>query len=380
MHLFLTGKPSCGKTTLIKILIGDIPNKRGFFTEEIREHGQRVGFKIVTLRGEEAVFSHQDFKSPYKVSKYGVDLETFNSLAVKELEQALNEDCDYVVIDELGGMELFSEKFKGVVSKLLDTRKIIGTVSFKEDAFLDQIKKRNDVCIVNLNIEKFSEIKEECHLILKSLCVDKIRLLEKRAKMLGFGERILIENASSSLFSIIDGLNLGKKVLVIAGMGNNGADVLSCARKMSGRGYHVNAAVLQEKRIGDEVIFQKNILEEIGIPVHYIKGDVKGLKELIRNSDFILDGILGIGIRGELPPFLKEIISLINNSNKKIVACDIPSGLSPDDGIILGEAVKADYTITFISPKQGFFLNQGKDLCGKISVVDIGISREALEK
>lgn len=381
MHLFLTGKPACGKTTLIKSLLKDIPEKKGFFTEEIKEYGQRAGFKVVTLEGKEKVFAHKDFKSPYKVAKYGVDVETFDSFAVKELEQALKEDYEYVVIDELGSMELFSDKFKEVVSKLLATKNIIGAISLKKDSFLEQIKARNDVCILNLSRDNFSEVKEECQRILKSLSVKKIRLLEKRAKELGLDEKILIENASSSFFYSIDKLNLGKRVLVIAGKGNNGADVLSCARKMAGRSYQVKSAVLlEEKELGREVLFQKSILEGIGAPTYSINRDnIYKLKELLQDTDFILDGILGIGIKGEITPFLKEVISLINSSSKKIVACDIPSGLSPDDGVILGNAIKADYTITFISPKQGFFLGRGRELCGKIFVADIGISREALE-
>jgi NAD(P)H-hydrate epimerase len=75
-----------------------------------------------------------------------------------------------------------------------------------------------------------------------------------------------------------------------------------------------------------------------------------------------------------------KLANFVNASHKRIVACDIPSGLSPDEGLPLGAAIKADYTVTFIAPKQGFFLNQGKKFCGRIMVADIGISRDILEK
>jgi hydroxyethylthiazole kinase-like uncharacterized protein yjeF len=214
-----------------------------------------------------------------------------------------------------------------------------------------------------------------------SLSVAAIRALEAKAKDLGLDERILIENASSNLFAAIDSLNLGKKVLVVAGRGNNGADVLSCARKLYSRGYEVIVAALEEKELASQGFFQKSILEKIKIPVYSIKqSNIKDLIELFKKADFILEGILGIGLKGEVAPFFKEAIGLINNSGKKIISCDIPSGLSPDEGLILGEAIKADYTITFISQKKGFLLNQGPGLCGKIIVVDIGISRELLDK
>ncbi|MFH1901907.1 MAG: NAD(P)H-hydrate epimerase [Candidatus Omnitrophota bacterium] len=215
--------------------------------------------------------------------------------------------------------------------------------------------------------------------ILKSLPVAKIRELEKKAKDLGLEEKILIENASSNLFRIIDDLGLGKKVLVVAGRGNNGADVLSCARKLSGCGYNVKVVILEEKELGKEMVYQKTILQKLKLPVYSIKQkNIYELRELCEDRDFILEGILGIGVKGRVSPFLEEAITLINDSGKKIISCDIPSGLSPDEGIPQGAAIKADYTITFLALKQGF-LGEGRKLCGKIFVVDIGISREALE-
>ncbi|MFH1504725.1 MAG: NAD(P)H-hydrate epimerase [Candidatus Omnitrophota bacterium] len=223
--------------------------------------------------------------------------------------------------------------------------------------------------------------KRESLAVESSLSVEKIRLLEQKAKELGLDERILIENASSSLFRAIRRLNLGRKALVISGKGNNGADVLSCARKLFSRGYKVKAAVLEEKIPNEEVLFQKGVLEKIKLPLYSIKQDnISELKALLRGCDFILEGILGIGVKGILSPFLQEVISVINKSGKKIISCDIPSGLSPDEGKVLGAAIKADWTVTFIAPKKSFFTNKGKDYRGKILVADIGISREILEK
>jgi len=215
--------------------------------------------------------------------------------------------------------------------------------------------------------------------MIKGLSVEKIRYLEETAKKIGICERTLIENASSNLAGIIDSLHLGRKVCVVSGRGNNGADVLSCARKLAAKNYRVSAVILKEKDFNEEVKFQKEILEKIKIPVTLIgPGSIKKFKKIIYASDFILDGILGIGVRGEVSSFLKKIITGINKSNKKIVSCDIPSGLSPDSGEILGEAIKADYTITFIAPKKGFFLKCGKALCGRICVTDIGVSADML--
>ena len=216
---------------------------------------------------------------------------------------------------------------------------------------------------------------------MKGLSASKLRELDDLAKKIGLAERILIENASSNLFKVINSLNLGEKVLVVSGRGNNGADVLSCARKLFSSGYDVGVVLLTEKELGPEASFQREVLEKIGCQISsFDNNNISELKKLFEGRDFILEGILGIGAKGELSPFLKEAIGLINESGKKIVSCDIPSGLSPDQGIALGQAIKADYTVSFIAPKLGFYLNQGPSLCGEISIVDIGISLSILEE
>ena len=216
---------------------------------------------------------------------------------------------------------------------------------------------------------------------MEGLSASEIKALDEKAKKLGLDERILIENASSNLSAVIESLEVGKRVIVVSGGGNNGADVLSCARKLLSRGYDVKVIVLEEKPLGREAAFQKEVLKAVGASIYAVRlGNVQEFKDICEGCDFILEGILGVGIRGEVSPFLKQVITIINASRKKVVSCDIPSGLSPDEGKVLGGAVKADYTVSFIAAKKGFYINQGPNYCGKIFVVDIGVSKEILER
>ena len=81
--VLLTGRPGCGKTTLIKRVVNNLPRGAGgFYTEEIRDGGTRAGFKIVTLDGAAAVFAHVDFKTPEHLGKYGLDLSALETIGV----------------------------------------------------------------------------------------------------------------------------------------------------------------------------------------------------------------------------------------------------------------------------------------------------------
>ncbi len=116
----LTGRPGTGKTSLIKQVVAQMKGKAGgFYTEEIRSQGVREGFRLVTLDGEQAILAHVNIHSPYRVSKYGVDVEALERVGVPALQRAAQQ-CDLVVIDEIGKMELFSPRFREAVSQVID--------------------------------------------------------------------------------------------------------------------------------------------------------------------------------------------------------------------------------------------------------------------
>ncbi|MEM2969725.1 MAG: nucleoside-triphosphatase, partial [Candidatus Bathyarchaeia archaeon] len=109
-----TGPPASGKSTLIRTVIQG-KSFGGIITPEIKRNGERWGFKVVDLRTEkEATFASVEIK-PAVVSKYGLDLEAFEKIALPAIEWAML-NSDIVVIDEIGLMECKSEKFKYLIA------------------------------------------------------------------------------------------------------------------------------------------------------------------------------------------------------------------------------------------------------------------------
>lgn len=150
--ILLTGPPGCGKTTLIKRVVNEVALPAGgFYTEEIREPGGRVGFKIVTLDGQEAVFAHADFKTPKRVGKYGLDLSALETVGIDALRTAVRAQR-LVVIDEIGPMEIRSALFRDVVNEVFDSGlPVLATISARSLPFTDAIKERRDVTMTEVH-------------------------------------------------------------------------------------------------------------------------------------------------------------------------------------------------------------------------------------
>jgi nucleoside-triphosphatase len=169
LKLIIQGKPSSGKTTLIKEIISKIKyDWAGFYTEEIRKNGRRIGFKLVNMKREEAIFAHQDFKSDYKVSKYGVDLSVLERYGIDVVKSYSSPKL--IIIDEIGKMELFSQKFRDFIAQIFDSdHNILATMKVNPDQFCRMLLERPDVKVFNLSRNNFQEVKVKILKLLSSL-------------------------------------------------------------------------------------------------------------------------------------------------------------------------------------------------------------------
>jgi len=165
----LTGRPGTGKTSLIRQVVAGLKVKAGgFYTEEIRDKGVRLGFRLVTLDGDSATLAHVSIHSPYRVSKYGVSIDNLERVGVSALRRAAGE-CGLVVIDEIGRMELFSADFKEAVLQIIDQgQRVLGTIMLGPDPWADAIKRRPQVNLITVTRANHHHVLEELQSWLKA--------------------------------------------------------------------------------------------------------------------------------------------------------------------------------------------------------------------
>ncbi|KAG6932805.1 nucleoside-triphosphatase, cancer-related, partial [Chelydra serpentina] len=177
-HVFLTGPPGIGKTTLIQKATEALKSSGvpidGFYTEEVREGGRRIGFDVVTLSGRRGTLSRLGSDSStarreYRVGQYIVDLVSFEHLVLPVLRNVdLGSDTgkNVYVIDEIGKMELFSRSFIQAVRQTLtgSGTTILGTIPIpkgKPLGLVEEIRSRRDVMVFNVTKENRDNILQD---------------------------------------------------------------------------------------------------------------------------------------------------------------------------------------------------------------------------
>jgi nucleoside-triphosphatase len=149
--ILLTGPPGCGKTTLIRRVVSALAIPAGgFYTQELRQRGRRVGFEIVTMDGQRAILARVNLSSPHRIGRYGVDLAGLERVAVPALFQAMD-GGQLVVVDEIGPMEILSPVFREAVLRVLDSPSpVLASIVRRSIPFTDQLKRRPEVTLMTI--------------------------------------------------------------------------------------------------------------------------------------------------------------------------------------------------------------------------------------
>jgi len=202
--------------------------------------------------------------------------------------------------------------------------------------------------------------------------------IEENGHQLGFLRKFMMENAGAAATKrLVEkfGDITPKKVLVFAGLGNNGGDGLVIARHLAGYRASVTVFLLGEPDNirSEECSWNWNLLEKTNSVTLLTGGNLEHLNNL--EFDIIIDGVLGTGISGEIREPQASAITYINKSNAFKLSVDVPSGVDPDTGNENSPHVTANMTVTFHRMKVG--MPKRKDVCGEIFVEKIGIPPEA---
>jgi nucleoside-triphosphatase len=173
-NILITGSPGVGKTTLIRKVAEELKEFQpaGFFTAEIREHGIRKGFELISLSGNKGILSHINIKSPYRVGKYNVNLKGFETFL--DSLPLRYDSVNLIVIDEIGKMECFSNYFSNIIRDILNSKRVfLATISLKGRGLIADIKKRDDIELFVLRKDNrnalMSDILAKIHALLNNL-------------------------------------------------------------------------------------------------------------------------------------------------------------------------------------------------------------------
>jgi len=170
----------------------------------------------------------------------------------------------------------------------------------------------------------------------------------------------------------------GKSVFIFCGKGNNGGDGFVAGRYLAQQKAKVKI-FLMGKKTGPKGDAQVNLKKALKMKLPIVEiGDAKKIPENFE-CDLIIDAIFGTGFKGEVGGVEKEIIKKINDSKIPVLAVDIPSGLDADTGKVQSICVRADQTATMGLPKIAQVFYPGKDFCGDLTVIDIGIPPEVTQ-
>jgi len=202
---------------------------------------------------------------------------------------------------------------------------------------------------------------------------------------LGVSSALLMEQAGCCVAeAVLQRLDVGHRVLVVAGKGNNGGDGLVAASKLHGENIAVQCVLLgclQDLK-GDAATYAKQCQAK-GICINECFDEIQLLDQAQQflHADIIVDAIFGTGLRRPLTGLMAKAVKAINESAAQVLSVDIASGVDGDNGYVLGTAVEATWTLPIAACKWGHWLDGGRKMAGEVlTPAQIGIPHEVVEQ
>ncbi len=214
---------------------------------------------------------------------------------------------------------------------------------------------------------------------MKVTTVEEMRNLDKTAiEKYSIKDELLMENAGLAAYSVIlseIGIE-GKQFVIVCGVGNNGGDGLVIARKIHSMGGYARVVILSDpSKYSGAAKINYEIACKLKLDIQQFESPEQ-LQNDLWQADAIVDAIFGTGLDRDVEGKYRDVIRMINETDRHVFSVDIPSGISGDTGKVMGVAVEADFTITFGLPKVGNMLYPGFQHGGDLFVTHISFPTE----
>lgn len=211
------------------------------------------------------------------------------------------------------------------------------------------------------------------------LNVEDVRSVEEALTKAGVSLAELMRRAGSAAAQEVERLEDVSSVVVLAGLGNNGGDGWVAAERLMAQGMQVTVVTpIEPEQIESNLAHVVAVnAQRAGVPIE-VAPPREQLEELLGTADVILDALLGTGFHGEPKAPFDIWIDCVNASGARVVAVDVPSGLSAQSGHAPGACIMADVTVTMLSLKPGLLSDEGRDVTGAIVVAPLAEQTEGL--
>lgn len=205
--------------------------------------------------------------------------------------------------------------------------------------------------------------------LVDELAVNKYNImLEEMMELAGYHLMELV-------FTIMEKSLKNKKIVVLAGKGNNGGGGLVAARHLHNRGAEVHIILSNATGLKAAVKARLKTLKRLQLPIiHHERED--NSSKLLNEAHLIIDALIGYGLNSDPKYPISQLIDHVNGSDSIVLSLDVPTGLDSTEGNIYDRCIRAEHTMTLALPKQGLLKENARSHVGSLYLADIGIPGE----